>query len=174
MTYSWRRSGRHAPDETDLAGSREWGVDAPGGCPVAYNRFAAPSPSALTVGTTLGVSRARSPLGGASRRVWNLLEKAVCSIASAEKDGAAAAARDDNSETDVLSRGTDASGYGTAAGEELDCYTADGDDDGDEGSSSDSSESYVTRDGGTTNNLTSRPRLCCSKSESMITAAAGW
>ena len=106
-------------------------------------------------------------------RAWNLLEKAVCSIASAEKDGAAAAAGDDNSETDVLSRGTDASGYGTAAGEELDCYTADGDDDGDKGSSSDSSESYVTRDGGTTNNLTSRPRLCCSTSESMITAAVG-
>ena len=105
---------------------------------------------------------------------WNLLEKAVCFIASAEKDGAAAAARDENSETDALSRGTDASGYGTATGEELDCYTADGEDDGDEGSSSDSSESYVTRDSGTTNNLTSRPRLCCSTSESMTTAAAGW
>ena len=52
---------------------------------------------------------------------WNLLEKAVYSIASAEKDGAAAAAGDDNSETDLLSRGTDASGYGAAAGKELDC-----------------------------------------------------
>ena len=84
---------------------------------------------------------------------WNLLEKAVCFIASAEKDGAAAAARDENSETDTLSRGTNASGYGTATGEELDCYTADGEDDVDDGSSSDRSESYVTRDGGTTNNL---------------------
>ena len=84
---------------------------------------------------------------------WNLLEKAVCFIASAAKDGAAAAARDENSETDALSRGTDASGYGTATGEELDCYTADGEDDGDDGSSSDRSESYVTRDGGTTSNL---------------------
>ena len=89
----------------------------------------------------------------------NLLEKekAVCFIASAEKDGAAAAARDENSETDTLSRGTNASGYGTATGEELDCYTADGEDDGeddgDDGSSSDRSESYVTRDGGTTSNL---------------------
>ena len=77
----------------------------------------------------------------------------MCFTASAEKDGAAAAARDENSETDTLSRGTNASGYGTATGEELDCYTADGDYDGDEGSSSDSSESYVTRDGGTTSNL---------------------
>ena len=84
---------------------------------------------------------------------WNLLEKAVCFIASAAKDGAAAAARDENSETDALSRGTDASGYGTATGEELDCYTTDGEDDGDDGSSSDRSESYVTRDGGTTSNL---------------------
>ena len=74
----------------------------------------------------------------------------------------------------MLSWETDASGYGSAASEELNCYTLDGDDDGDEGSSSDSSESYVTRDGGTTNNLTSRPRLCCSTSESMITAAVGW
>ena len=105
---------------------------------------------------------------------WNLLEKAVCSIASAEKDGTAVAVGEDNSKTDLLSRETDASGYGAAAGEEPDCYTADRDDDGDEGSSSDSSESYVTRDGGTTNNLTSRPRLCCSTSESMTTAAAGW
>ena len=77
----------------------------------------------------------------------------MCFIASAEKDGAAAAARDENSETDALSRGTDASGYGTATGEELDCYTADGEDDVDDGSSSDRSESYVTRDGGTTSNL---------------------
>ena len=41
--------------------------------------------------------------------------------ASAEKDGAAVAAQDRNSETDVLSRGTDALGYGAAAGKELDC-----------------------------------------------------
>ena len=90
---------------------------------------------------------------------WNLLEKAVCFIASAEKDGAAAAARDENSETDALSRGTDASGHGTATGEELDCYTTDGEDDGDDGSSSDRSESYVTRDGGTTSNLPVHGRL---------------
>ena len=85
----------------------------------------------------------------------NLLEKAVCFIASAEKDGAAAAARDENSKTDALSRGTVASGYGTAMGEELDCYTAGGEDDGDEGSSSDRSASYVTRDGGTASNFPS-------------------
>ena len=43
--------------------------------------------------------------------------------------------------------------YGTTAGEGLDCYTADGEDDVDDGSSSDRSKSYVTRDGGTTSNL---------------------
>ena len=77
----------------------------------------------------------------------------MCFIASAEKDGVAAAARDENSKTDALSRGTDASGYNTATDEELDCYTADGEDDVDDGWSSDRSESYVTRDGGTTSNL---------------------
>ena len=38
-------------------------------------------------------------------------------------------------------------------GEELDCYTADGEDNGDDGSSSDRSGSYVSRDGGTTRNF---------------------
>ena len=37
--------------------------------------------------------------------------------------------------------------YGTTAGEGLDCYTADGEDDRDNGSPSDRSRSYVTRDG---------------------------
>ena len=46
-------------------------------------------------------------------------------------------------------------GYGTAAGEELDCYTADGEDDGDDGSSSDRSGSFVTRNGGMTSNFLS-------------------
>ena len=57
---------------------------------------------------------------------WNLVEKAVCFIASTKKDGSAAAVRDENSETDVLTRGTDASGYVTAAGDELNCFTAAG------------------------------------------------
>ena len=61
---------------------------------------------------------------------WNLLEKAACFIASAVKDRAAAAAQDENSETDALSRVMDALGYGTAAGEDLDCYTADGENNG--------------------------------------------
>ena len=60
--------------------------------------------------------------GGAA---WNLLEKAACFIASAEKDGAAVAAQDKNSETDALSQGTDTLGYSAAASEELDCYTVD-------------------------------------------------
>ena len=93
-----------------------------------------------------------APGGGGA---WNLLEKAACFVDSAEKDRATAAARDENSETDALSRGTDALGYGTAAGEDLDCYTADGEDDGDDGSSSDRSGSFVTRDGGTTSNFLS-------------------
>ena len=42
----------------------------------------------------IDVSRAQ---GGA----WNLLEKAVCFIASTKKDDAAAAVRDENSETDL-------------------------------------------------------------------------
>ena len=97
----------------------------------------------------------------------------MCFIASAEKDGAAAAARDENSETDTLSRGTNASGYGTATGEELDCYIADGEDDVDDGSSSDRSESYVTRDGGTTSNFSPKAVLR-STSELMTKEAAGW
>ena len=46
------------------------------------------------------------------------------------RSGGCTAARDKNSETDALSRGTDALGYGTAVGKELDCYTADGEDNG--------------------------------------------
>ena len=47
---------------------------------------------------------------------WTLLEEAACFIAFAEKDGAAAAARDANSKSDALSPRTDALGYGTVAG----------------------------------------------------------
>ena len=82
-------------------------------------------------------------------------------------------ARDENGGTDVLSRGTDSLGYGTAASVELDYYTADGEDGGDDGSLSDRIGSYVTRDGGTTRNFPC-PRRCCSTSKSMTTAAAGW
>ena len=67
--------------------------------------------------------------------------------------------KDHGTRTARLTRSTDALGNGTAAGEELDCYTADGEDDGDDGSSSDRSGSYVT--------------TCCSTSKSMTTAAAG-
>ena len=81
---------------------------------------------------------------------------------------------DENGGTDVLSWGTDVLGYGTAAGVELDCYTADGEDVGDNGSLSDRSGSYVTRDGGTTSNNFPCPRRCCSTIKSMTTAAVGW
>ena len=47
---------------------------------------------------------------------WTLLEEAACFIALAEKDGAAAAARDENSKSDTLSPRADALDYGTAAG----------------------------------------------------------
>ena len=66
-------------------------------------------------------SRQEMRRGGA----WNILEKAAC-FASAKKDDAAAAAWNENGRTGALSRGTDALGYGTAAGEELDRYAADG------------------------------------------------
>lgn len=57
--------------------------------------------------------------------MWHLLEKAAC-FASAKKDNAAAAAWNKNGWTEVLSRGTDSLSYGTAAGEQLDRYAADG------------------------------------------------
>ena len=69
--------------------------------------------------------------GGGAR---NLLEKAACFVSSAEKDGAAAAARVENGETDALRRGVE---------------------DGEDGSSSYRSGSYVTRGGGTTGNFLS-------------------
>ena len=47
------------------------------------------------------------------------MEKAACFIASAEKDDAAVAEQDKNSETDALSRETDTLGYGAAASEEI-------------------------------------------------------
>ena len=110
-------------EETELAGSGEQGVNAPRGCRVTYNRSAATSTLGQWgrhVASAAPVPRHEMPGGGA----WKLLAKAVCFMASAKNDGAAATVRDENSETDVLSRGTDASGYGTAAGDGFDCFTA--------------------------------------------------
>lgn len=73
-------------------------------------------PSALTVGTTCGISLpslCQEVRGGGG---WSLLEKATCFIASAKKDGATAAARNNNSKTNALSRGTDTLDYSTVAG----------------------------------------------------------
>ena len=56
---------------------------------------------------------------------WNLMEKAAC-FAFTKKDDEPVAARDENGKTGAHSQGTDVLGYGTTAGEELDCYAADG------------------------------------------------
>ena len=125
-------------------------------------------PSALTVGTTRGISCTYSPPRGAGRRGVEPSGEggALC-------HGEAETARDENGDTYALRRGTDALGFGTAAGEELDCYTADGEEDRDDGLPSDMSGSYVTRDGGTTSNFSPKAVLR-STSELMTKEAAGW
>ena len=53
------------------------------------------------------------------------MEKAAC-FAFTKKDDEPVAAQDENGKTGAHSQGTDALGYGTTAGKELDCYAADG------------------------------------------------
>ena len=135
------------------------GVDAPGGRPVVYNRSAATS--------TLGFDGGDDP--------WHQLHLLPATRCGEEGRGTfwrrrrALPRRGGN----ALRRGTDALGFGTAIGEELDYYTMDGEEDGDDGLPSDMSGSYVTRDGGTTSNFSPKAVLR-STSELMTMEAAGW
>ena len=121
-------------DKTEWAQSGEQGVDAPGGCLVAYNRSAAPHPpSALTAWTTRGVSRATLPTRRCGEEGCGISwRRQRASLPPPRRIAWVAAARDKNSETDALSQGTDALGYSIAAAEELDCYTVDVEDNGDD------------------------------------------
>ena len=145
-------------DEMEWARSGERGVDHPEDAQSRTTGRLPRLPSALTVGRPVA-SVAPAPRqevrgGGA----WDLLEKAA-GFVSTKKDGEAADVRDEDGDTGALSQETDVLGYGATAGKEPDCCADDGEEEEDEGFSSDRSGSCVTKDGETTSNFPSTAML---------------